>query len=502
MTVAKKQNFQRGLLMSKGEITTVPERLPVSAPDLVVEETNGGWQVLSVSAGLAEQFDSTVDALRFRYLGRSFADSEPPLAELAADAAAGRGPLRQVRVRFPGKRRETLMAEAVAGPVEDFSRKRVYFHFRPLAEAEQGQVVLRHGMVGSGPAMREVFRKIDLYAPVEAAVVITGETGTGKELAARALHDGSQRRDGPYVAVNCSAISEELLESELFGHEKGAFTGALRTHRGRFERADGGTLFLDEIGDMPFHTQTRLLRILEQGVVERLGSEQGRRVDVRVVAATNVPLEEAVGLGRFRSDLYHRLSVLRIHLPALRDRIEDIPALVDYFLTCFRRKYGRTIRRLTPEAVALLQAYLWPGNVRELRNVLERVFIETRSEAIGARAFREWISERQRFAGDTWERPAEGRSSRPAMMLPWSDAGIESNAQPSASRIYEAEFAAETRPSRRSTRPAELTIDSIRRAYRTAGGNLTTAARLLGVHRATLYRHLDKLRISRDDLAE
>ncbi len=488
--------------MSKGEMTTVPERLPVSAPDLVVEETAEGWRVLSVSVGLADLFDSTAEALRFRFLGRSFADSEPPLAELAADAAAGRGPVSQVRVRFPGRQRKTLVVEAAAGLGEDFSRKRVYFHFRPLAEAEQGQVVLRHGMIGSGPAMREVFRKIDLYAPVEAAVVITGETGTGKELAARALHDRSERRDGPYVAVNCSAISEELLESELFGHEKGAFTGALRTHRGRFERADGGTLFLDEIGDMPPHTQTRLLRILEQGVVERLGSEQGRRVDVRVVAATNVPLEEAVGRGRFRSDLYHRLSVLRIHLPALRDRVEDIPALVDYFLACFGRKYGRTIHRLTPEAVALLQSYLWPGNVRELRNVLERVFIETRSEAIGARAFREWISERQRFAGEPWERSAEDRSSRLAVMLPWAAAGAENIDRPSIARVYDAEFAADTRPSRRSTRPAELTVDSIRRAYRASGGNLSAAARLLGVHRATLYRHLHKLRISRQDLSD
>jgi DNA-binding NtrC family response regulator len=420
--------------------------------------------------------------------------------ELARDVATGDVPLRDVRVRFPGGGRPVMVTEAATGLSEDFSRRTVYFHFRPLSSSEKGQAIVHHGMVGASPIMREVFRKIALYAPADASVVVTGETGTGKELVARALHDSSLRRDGPYVAVNCSAISEELLESELFGHEKGSFTGALRTHRGRFERADGGTLFLDEIGDMPLHTQTRLLRVLEEGVVERVGAERERCVDVRVVAATNVPLEQAVGRGRFRADLYHRLSVLRIHLPALRERSEDIPALVDHFLRQFSRKYRRTIHRLTSEAITLLQSYLWPGNVRELRNVLERVFIETRSEAIGARAFREWVRERQAFSSGQWDNTESGSMPRPAVMLSHPLASPQAESILAVDKVLDAEYASDRIASRRSTRPVNLSETAIRRAYQTADGNLAAAARLLGIHRATLYRYLKKLDICRDDL--
>jgi len=407
-----------------------------------------------------------------------------------------------VRVRFPGEQRPVLAAEVSAGLSDDFRRRAVRFHFRYLTPAEEPQTLVQYAMVGVGPAMHEVFRKIALYAPADAAVVITGETGTGKELVARALHDAGLRRDAPYVAVNCSAISEELLESELFGHEKGAFTGALRSHRGRFERADGGTLFLDEIGDMPLHTQTKLLRVLEEGVVERVGAERERRIDVRIVAATNVPLEQAVGRGMFRSDLYHRLSVLRIHLPPLRERPEDVPPLVDHFLRQFGRKYQRTIHRLTPEAITLLQSYLWPGNVRELRNVLERVFIETRSEAIGARAFREWVQERQDFSPGQWDERESGAIPSPAVMLPYPLASPQAEPIAAVDKVLDAEYASDRAASRRSTRPVNLSETAIRRAYQAAEGNLAAAARLLGIHRATLYRYLKKLDISRDDLQD
>jgi len=342
----------------------------------------------------------------------------------------------------------------------------------------------RFGLVGASPGMREVYRKIELYAASDAAVIVTGETGTGKELVARALHAHGLRRAGPFVAVNCSAIAAELLESELFGHEKGAFTGALRTHRGRFERAHGGTIFLDEVGDMPLPAQAKLLRVLEEGMVERVGSERPVAVDVRVVGATNVPLEQAVHAGRFRSDLYHRLAVLRIQLPPLRQRAEDIPLLVEHFLHHFHRKYGRPVARLTPEAMALLDAYLWPGNVRELRNVLERVFVETHAEVIGARAFREWVRERQDFTPGEWgpEPPLSGAAVAPPWPLP--------GAPPTPPMGQ----------SRHSTRPANLDPAAIRRAWQAAGGNLTAAARLLGVHRATLYRSLTRLGLSRADL--
>jgi DNA-binding NtrC family response regulator len=332
--------------------------------------------------------------------------------------------------------------------------------------------------------MREVYRKIELYAPSDASVIVTGETGTGKELVARALHAQGPRRTAAFVAVNCSAIAAELLESELFGHEKGSFTGAQRTHRGRFERAHGGTIFLDEVGDMPLPAQAKLLRVLEEGLVERVGAERPVAVDVRVVGATNVPLERAVHEGRFRADLYHRLAVLRISLPPLRQRPEDIPLLVEHFLQLFRRKYGRPVERLTPEAMALLDAYLWPGNVRELRNVLERVFIETQAEVIGARAFREWVLERQDFSPGEWgpEPPLPGAAVAPPWPLPGTP--------PEPAAVFR----------HRSTRPANLDPAHIRRAWRSAGGNLTTAARLLGVHRATLYRYLEKLGLSRAQL--
>jgi len=349
--------------------------------------------------------------------------------------------------------------------------------------ATTDQSTERFGLVGASPGMREVYRKIELYAPSDAAVIVTGETGTGKELVARALHAHGPRRAAPFVAVNCSAIAAELLESELFGHEKGAFTGAQRTHKGRFERAHGGTIFLDEVGDMPLPAQAKLLRVLEEGTVERVGAERPVPVDVRVVGATNVPLERAVHQGRFRADLYHRLAVLRISLPPLRQRPEDIPLLVEHFLRQFRRKYARPVERLTPEAMALLDAYLWPGNVRELRNVLERVFVETRAEVIGARAFREWVRERQDFTPGEWgpEPPQSGEAVAPPWPLPGAPP------KPSAFRHH-------------STRPANLDAASIRRAWRSADGNLTAAARLLGVHRATLYRYLERLGLSRAQL--
>jgi transcriptional regulator with PAS, ATPase and Fis domain len=338
--------------------------------------------------------------------------------------------------------------------------------------------------------MREVFRKIRLYAASDATVIITGETGAGKELVAQALHLESRRHDKPFAALNCTAISEQLLESELFGHERGAFTGAVRDHRGYFERADRGTLFLDELGDMPLATQSKLLRVLEDGQVVRVGSEVPRKVDVRVIGATNVPLEQAVAKKEFRADLYHRLAVLRIHLPPLRERSEDIPLLADRFLAQFGRHYGKPVKRLTAEAVRLLQSYLWPGNVRELRNVIERVVVESETEAIGARAFTEWIRERQQFADDLpVARPTDSRTSLPASLpvaLPWSGGTERSAPHLSAQR------------DRRSKK--DLSEEAIRRAYAVADGNLSAAARHLGIHRATLYRHLQRLGIKRDQL--
>ncbi|GIX47001.1 MAG: hypothetical protein KatS3mg131_1212 [Candidatus Tectimicrobiota bacterium] len=355
-----------------------------------------------------------------------------------------------------------------------------------------------YGLVGRSAALRAVIRKIEVYGPTGAPVLITGETGTGKELAARALHACSPRREEPFVAVNCAALSSELLESELFGHERGAFTGAIRTHKGRFERAHRGTLFLDEIGELPVTTQAKLLRVLEEGVIERVGAEQPLPVDVRLIAATNVPLELAVERGTFRADLYHRLAVLRLHMPPLHERLEDLPLLVAYFLKQLQQKYGRPVRGLTPEAIALLQSYSWPGNVRELRNVLERVYVEATGEVIGRRAFEEWVEERWRFFPGAWNVATRRVASSPLVPPPPARAAL-----PALSALSEAAAAEPaTRVDRRplAVRQAPLTRERIAAAFCQTGGNLTAAARRLGVHKATLYRHLKALGMTRTDL--
>jgi len=230
-------------------------------------------------------------------------------------------------------------------------------------------------LVGQSPALQAVARQIDLVAPTDSSVLILGESGTGKELVARELHRRSLRADKPFIKVNCAAIPRELYESEFFGHAKGSFTGALRDRTGRFELADGGTLFLDEIGEIPLDLQAKLLRVLQEGELERVGDERTRNVDVRVISATNRKLREESDAGRFRQDLYYRLSVFPIEIPPLRNRTEDIPLLAEQFLERLARKLGKKPMRLTLANVQQLQNYSWPGNVRELQHVLERASI-------------------------------------------------------------------------------------------------------------------------------
>jgi two-component system nitrogen regulation response regulator NtrX len=230
-------------------------------------------------------------------------------------------------------------------------------------------------LVWKSPVMQAVMAKVDRVAASETRVCILGETGTGKELVARTLHEKSSRHAGPFVTLNCAAVPAELIESELFGHEKGAFTGATSRHLGRFEQAHGGTLFLDEIGDMPALMQAKLLRVLEQKEVERIGSDHSIQVDVRVIVATHRNLDELVKKGEFRQDLYHRIFVFPITLPPLRDRSDDIPLLVDYFARAVAEQNDWKAREITADAYAELKCYSWPGNVRELRNVVERLLL-------------------------------------------------------------------------------------------------------------------------------
>jgi two-component system, NtrC family, nitrogen regulation response regulator NtrX len=237
------------------------------------------------------------------------------------------------------------------------------------------QRVGKHEIVHTGEAMHRVMMQVDRVAASEARVCILGDTGTGKELIARAFHDRSPRREGPFVTLNCAAVPGELIESELFGHEKGSFTGAATRHIGKFEQANHGTLFLDEIGDMPLVMQAKLLRVLEENQVERVGGDRPIPVDVRVIVATHRNLDELVKKGAFRQDLYHRIYVFPLLLPPLRDRAGDIPALVDHFAAQVAQQNGWKAKPFLPEAIQELQRYSWPGNVRELRNVVERLLL-------------------------------------------------------------------------------------------------------------------------------
>jgi formate hydrogenlyase transcriptional activator len=230
-------------------------------------------------------------------------------------------------------------------------------------------------MVGSSPALLAALRRVEQVAPTDSTVLISGETGTGKELIARAIHDRSLRRDRPLVKINCAAISAGLVESELFGHVKGAFTGALERRHGRFELADGGTLLLDEVGELPVETQVKLLRVLQEQEFEPVGSSRPVRVDVRILAATNRDLGEAVRVGRFRADLYYRLAVLPVEVPPLRERRSDIPQLAMFFLGRFAKRFGKPVEAISRESLERLLAYPWPGNVRELQNVIERAVV-------------------------------------------------------------------------------------------------------------------------------
>jgi len=303
-------------------------------------------------------------------------------------------------------------------------------------------------IVAASRAMIEVLETVERVAEFKATVLLTGESGTGKEVLARAIHAQSPRRNEAFVAVNCGAIPEALLESELFGHAKGAFTGADRARRGLFVEADGGTLFLDEVGELPLSLQVKLLRVLQEEEVRPLGESKARRVDVRVIAATARSLEAEVAAGRFREDLFYRLNVMHLHVPALRERREDVPLLIDHFLERFRKQLGRPVRAVADDALERLVAYSWPGNVRELENVIERAVILARGDRVTLQ-----------------ELPGNIAHPDPAAELA---AGGDLSL-------------------RRARRAAE--IEAIRAALRATGGNRTHAARVLEIsHRALLYK--------------
>ncbi|HVX11109.1 MAG TPA: sigma-54 dependent transcriptional regulator [Pirellulales bacterium] len=325
-------------------------------------------------------------------------------------------------------------------------------------------------IVGCAPPMQEVYKAIGRVAPQDVTVLILGESGTGKELVARSIYHYSRRSQGPFLAINCAAIPETLLESELFGHERGAFTGADQRRIGKFEQVSGGTIFLDEIADMTSATQAKVLRLLQEQRFERVGANETIQTDVRVIAATNKSLPELVEEGRFRQDLYYRLNGFTIPLPALRDRREDIPLLIDHFLRAFNRELGKHVRSVTPEARHLLMTYDWPGNVRELQSAIKFAMLHATGEVLTP----DWLPEAIRPAAPV---PGSGAAAAGMLDVAHYTRQLLRDAQPDIYRLVSAAV-------------DRVVLDEVLRHVK---GNQLQAAELLGISRTTLRAKLRSL---------
>lgn len=343
--------------------------------------------------------------------------------------------------------------------------------YQPLLDSEDYDL----GIVGRSDAMQQVYKLIGQLAASDATALITGESGTGKELVARAIYHHSKRSEQPFLAINCAAIPENLLESELFGHERGAFTGAVTQRIGKFEQCDRGTIFLDEIGDMSLATQTRMLRVLQSGTFERVGGNHSVKVDVRVIAATNKPLEEAVAAKQFREDLFYRLNVVRVQLPSLRERRDDIPLLANYFLKKFSGKNGGR-KSIAAAAMKALENYNWPGNVRELENVIQRATVVAKGNVILPNDF-----------------PAEilGKVGVQASVCPPTDK-LKLELQPLTRQLFDW-----ARGNSKLKLIPAVERELIIQALMETKGNQVQAAKLLGITRATLRKRIEKFKISR-----
>jgi DNA-binding NtrC family response regulator len=351
-------------------------------------------------------------------------------------------------------------------------KKMVSYPDRPEAE------VAGEAIVGSSPAMQQIYKMIGQVAPTGVTVLLRGESGTGKELVARAIYHHSDRADKSFLPVNCAAIPETLLESELFGHEKGAFTGALTRRIGKFEQCNGGTLFLDEIGDMTPATQAKILRVLQDQQFERLGGAERITVDVRLIVATNKDLEKAMKEGTFRQDLYYRLKVVTLHLPPLRERPEDIPELVRYFLQRFGPQINRNVQEIAPRALEKLMRHRWPGNVRELENGVQRALVVAKGNTLLAEDF---------FL--------EGLG--PDVSEPQEQMDFEERLQLLMEPVFK-ELADHSKRSLDSDLMSAVEKILIKRALREKKGNQVQAAILLGISRNTLRSKIERYRIKKD----
>ena len=352
----------------------------------------------------------------------------------------------------------------------------------------------RQAIVGNSPAMQQVYKLIGQVASTHATILITGESGTGKELAARAIYQNGARQNKPFIAINCAAIPENLLESELFGHEKGAFTGALAQRIGKFEQCDGGTLFLDEIGDMPLTTQTKILRVLQEGEISRVGSNQSVKTDVRIITATNKDLWQAVQRKEFREDLFYRLNVVRLNLPPLRERASDLPLLVAYFINKYRLRQPTGPTQIAEDALAAIMRHSWPGNVRELENCVQRAMVLASGNTITLANLPEEIARGQRTSnsGQTTLTTAAGTPGAPEKPVTVAS----ETSKDALTGAFETLFNFARQDPKFKLLPA-AERELIVRALAATSGNQVQAANLLGITRATLRKRVDKFGIQK-----
>ena len=447
---------------------------------------NAGWDVKS-AAGVDEAL-AVLQGERFDVV----------YLDLAMPGRDGIDGLRSIKERYPdqivviltGQGSIERAVEAIKLGAFDFLEKdcgkekilltsRNALDRRTLSEENKilrNRISARREFIGKSGAVAAILEQVGRVAPTNARVLIMGESGTGKELIAQAIHDRSARKDGPFVKVNCAAIPEELIEAELFGSEKGAYTGATESRKGKFEAADGGTLFLDEVGDMSLRVQTKVLRALQEGEIERVGSNKTLRVDVRVIAATNKEIAKEVAAGRMREDLYYRLNVVPIVAPPLRDRREDIPLLAEVFVNEFCDEYGTPRKTLDWEVVERLARYPWPGNVRELRNQIERAVIMSREKAIRVRDLSAEVREGKPTVA--------GREPDPHGTVPREPAWDADDFRPPISPGPPGEILPLQEARRRFER------DMIREALERNNWNVSRAADELGLERTNLHKKL------------
>jgi len=437
------------------ELEAIFDHLPDGVIAITAEEP---LQISSLNSRACKILERSREEILGLEAHRVFINGFAPLLKVTEETVQQKRPVRNfiVELKLTGEKSSPFLLNTVLMEDDPAVGKRVVLILHDISESrrlkQRATTTDRfETLIGSTDAMNNVFSLIDTVAPTDAAVLVYGETGTGKELVARAIHQRSNRADAPFIPVHCSAITSSLLESDLFGHTKGAFTGAIKDRPGRFEMADGGTIFLDEVATLSPEIQISLLRVLQEKTIERVGGTKTVRVDVRVISATNRQLPELIRQGVFRKDLYYRIKVLQINLPPLRKRKKDIQVLADYFIERFNRQHGCNVLGLTTEAKRLLKEYPWPGNVRELENAVEHAVILGQSNLIEPRHLPEDI----RYA------------DKSNMVFSPED----------SPQLSEAE--------------------RIRRALKETAGNVTRAADILGIHRTTLWRKMREFDISR-----